>query len=422
MAVHFKPGPVPARSALLGVLATGVVALSWVAFLPFHQAYEAFNTGLDPSKWRTPIDRYLGIYGLFIFIVATFLIYRTRDVLWSVARSLAPRTRGGMEPADGDGAREVHLSWLKVSLGLGLLAVVLLAVAGYWTAAMLLGLMVLTGLAVREVLASGGDDRPFVAVPLVLLGLALAIGVGVDLVRLEGDIGRMNTLFKYYLEVWMLLGLASAYMIWHLGSRGFFRRSPGWSKGIWLGMFLVLIGSSLVYTGLGTRERLANRFNTGLVTLDGAAYMQQAVYSREGEPFELKWDLEAIRWLQDNVAGSPVVLEAHNEQYNWSSRMADYTGLPTVLGWPWHQTQQRMAYGYTVRERAAAVREIYNTTDLERAQALLRQYEVEYIVVGGLERIYYSEEGLQKFAELSQAGLLKSVFRNDGVHITQHGR
>jgi len=39
LAVYFKPGPVSVRLALLVSLTTGVLALSILAFLPFHQAY-----------------------------------------------------------------------------------------------------------------------------------------------------------------------------------------------------------------------------------------------------------------------------------------------------------------------------------------------------------------------------------------------
>ena len=186
--------------------------------------------------------------------------------------------------------------------------------------------------------------------PLGLLALALLIGIGVEFVRAEDDIGRMNTLFKYYLEVWVLFGLSSACMLWYLGSRGAFRpRAMSLLRGGWLAALALLLASSFIYTILGTRARLADRFDTQFASLDGAEYMDRAVYSKEGPAMELKWDYGAIRWLQDNVRGSPVVLEAHNEQYSWSSRISNYTGLPTVLGWPWHQIQQRMKYDYAVR-------------------------------------------------------------------------
>ena len=418
LAVYLRQGGVSGRLGILAVMATGVVVLSVVAFLPFHAAYETFQNGLDPSKWRTPIDRYLAIHGLFLFVIGTFLVYYARPTLVQLAASLLPaRLRGAGNRSDGP-LSGWWLFLVKSGVGLGLLMLLYLAVAGFWTAAMLAGLLVLAGLSVAQALSVESGERPFLAVPLVLLGMALAISLGVDIVRLEGDIGRMNTLFKYYLEVWVLFSLASAFMLWYLGYRGFFR-GWRWSGRLWVGVLAVLLASSLVYTGMGTRVRLADRFNPGPVTLDGTAYMNAAVHVESDQPVSLKWDREAIRWLQDNAVGSPVVLEAHHDQYHWSGRIATYTGLPTVLGWPWHQIQQRMDYDYAVRERATAVAAFYNTSDLRLAQDILKKYDVEYIVVGELERVHYSQAGLDKFAELADAGLISLVFHNEGVTIYQ---
>jgi uncharacterized membrane protein len=474
LTVLFRPGPALRKLLLWAALGAGVVALSFLAFLPFHQAYETFDTGLEASKWRTPIDRYLAIHGLFLFITATFLIYHFRRILAQLRGAISklhrlsavpfsahgstssPRwfdrltmsgypltlslSKGRPEPVCPEHRRRVEgrlkrlsqqllgglrprrpwLTWRRVALGLGVMLVVYLAAAGYWTASLLVAFLTLAALAARDVLASNAPERLFTAVSLALLGLGLAIGIGVELVRLKPDIGRMNTFFKLYLEAWVLYSLAAGYMLWYLGTRGFFRlRGLSWSALGGLGALALLVGVSLIYTVLGTQDRLADRFQPGPPTLDGAAYMQRAVHREEGRLVELKWDLEAIRWLQDHAIGSPVVLEAHHEQYRWSARIASYTGLPTVLGWPWHQIQQRAAYQQAVRDRAAVVREIYDTPSLKRAEEMLRQYQVEYIVVGELEHVYYSPVGLDKFDEMVKQGLLKAVFRNQGIQLYQ---
>ena len=125
LAVYFKPGSAVSRLLLLAVLSAGVLLVSLLAFLPFHQSYEAFNTGLDASKWRTPIDRFLGIHGLFLFIIATFLIYNARGTLLSVVHGLLPWTRRAF------GHPEFPVpSGLRWALALGLLGAVLLAL--YW--------------------------------------------------------------------------------------------------------------------------------------------------------------------------------------------------------------------------------------------------------------------------------------------------
>ena len=415
LAVYFKPGPAPARLALLAVLGVVVVALSLLAFWPFHQSYEAFNTGLEASKWRTPIDRFLGIHGLFLFIIAAFLVNRSRALLAAVAQSLVHRP--GIAAVDGVGP--LGLAWLKVALGIALLIAVLLAVTGFWTAVFLVVILALAGTAIWSELSTHDEAGPYATVPLVLLGMALAISIGVDLVRVEGDIGRMNTFFKYYLEVWVLLSLASAYMLWRLMVPGLVRWRWSWGKAGWLAVVVVLIGSSLIYTALGTRTRIGDRFNPGPSTLDGAAYMDQAVHREREQPIDLKWDREAIQWLQDNVNGSPVVLEAHTDQYRWGARIANYTGLPTVLGWPWHQIQQRLPYESSIRERGAHIREMYDTTDVQRAETLMQRYKVKLIIVGELERIHYDQAGLEKFSTMAKEGLMEQVFLNQGVAIYQ---
>ncbi|MCI0802192.1 MAG: hypothetical protein J4N85_09425, partial [Chloroflexi bacterium] len=403
LAVYFTDGTRTEKLALLTVLVVGVGALSILAFLPFHLNYETFNSGLDVSKWRTPVDRFLGIHGLFLFVIASFLLYQARGTFKGLVWGL--RDNGPDSTVPG-------ITWLRVCVAGGILAAAFFGAAGFWNVALLLVFLTLAGMVAWRIFASQDEDRPFEIVPLVLLGLALLIGIGVDLVRVEGDIGRMNTFFKYYLEIWVLLSIVSAYMLWHLGSSGFLRPSIGWRSGAWLVVLVVLIGSSLIYTALGSRARISDRFTDGPSTLDGAAYMSEALHQEQEQPLELKWDQEAIRWIQDNVEGSPVILEAHLVQYRWGARFANYTGLPTVIGWPWHQIQQRAAYSYAIQDRAEDVKEMYETTDEERALELLRKYRVKYVVVGDLERIVYGGEGLGKFENLA-----RKVFENQGTAI-----
>ena len=240
------------------------------------------------------------------------------------------------------------------------------------------------------------------------------IGIGVDLVRIDGDIGRMNTFFKYYLEIWILLSIVSAYMFWNLGDSGFLRTNFSWSSGTWLVLLAVLISSTLMYTALGTRSRISDRFPGGESGLNGTAYMSNAVHREQDQTIELKWDQEAMEWMQDKVKGSPVILEAHLDQYHWGARFANYTGLPTVIGWPWHQMQQRESYSFAIHERVSDVKEVYETADEKRAIQLLRKYHVKFVVVGDLEKITYPGDGFLKFENIG-----KKVFENQGTTIFQ---
>ena len=155
-------------------------------------------------------------------------------------------------------------------------------------------------------------------------------------------------------------------------------------------------------------------------------------------PYPLKWDAEAIQWLQDNVQGAPVVAEAGSglfnvPRYQWGSRISINTGLPTIIGWDWHQKQQRSILpGAVVDRRLQDVASLYRTVDQRAAQDILDRYNVKYIVVGPLERAIYALEGahadvvadpaytppgLAKFEQMAAEGALKVVFQNEGTKI-----
>src|SRR5262249_25209439 len=150
--------------------------------------------------------------------------------------------------------------------------------------------------------------------------------------------------------------------------------------------------------------------------LDGEAYLGRAVVHDQGREFPLAWDAGGIRWLREHVAGSPVVLEASVPPYRWGSRVSVYTGLPTVLGSASHERQQRAACpGDPVGRRLAAVSTIYTSTDVAAALRLLRRYDVRYVYVGPLERLYHGGPGLDKFESAPEH--FERVYENPGVRI-----
>ena len=408
LATLFTRLPAQRKLILFSGLTVAVVFLSLLLFLPFHQHYETFNDGLDASRWRTPVDRFLAIHSLFIFVVGTYLFLKTRKDLAILARSFW----GGEELPR-------RMDWLRLVVAVLVVAGLLFAAIGYFTVALMLALLALLAVAGCRTLCVPEPSRPYESIVLVMAGMAALIVLGVDLVTVEGDIGRMNTLFKYYLEVWVFLAIAAAYMLWRIASSGLpelrFPRFDG--RVVWASVVIILIASSLVYTVLGTKARVGDRFAELPPTLDGAAYMAAAQHWERDEYFPLVWDLQAIQWLQDNVVGSPVVLEAHMEQYRWGGRVANYTGLPTIIGWPWHQTQQRFDYRDRIDRRARDVLMAYEATDVGTKIELLRRYDVSYIVVGDLERLNYAPQGLAAFDDMADSGLLSRVYENDGTAI-----
>jgi uncharacterized membrane protein len=96
--------------------------------------------------------------------------------------------------------------------------------------------------------------------------------------------------------------------------------------------------------------------------------------------------------------------------------MSIYTGLPGVVGWEWHQQQQRaLTPSSWVSDRIAEIGEFYGTTDLQKAQAFLQKYNVQYIILGQQERGKYPGPGLEKF-EKAKGLLWQEVYR-DGDNV-----
>ena len=414
-AAWMMPGSLKTRLSAAAVFSLLALVVSYVAFQPFHAATETFGTGIEPTRWRTPMSNYLLIHALPLLAAACLLSA-------TLPRAIAPV----LASVNGRSPIEAREQWVLVGVAVGLLLAGYFWAAGFITVGFLTVALTLTAWAlVASLAAEEYPERRADVMALGMLAMALAIGIGVDLIRVEGDIARMNTLFKYYLVAWVLFAASGAYGLWR-GWTALREDSPG-------GLFylrsaaatvvaLVLVGA-LVYPALATPVRIADRFNPLPPTLDGTAWMPAAVYhppdwcaERPMEPIELKWDYDAIRWLQDNVSGTPVALEGHGSQYCWNSRVAQYTGLPTVLGWPWHQQQQR-GDGDIVRGRAGDVATMYNTSSHDGALELLERYRVSYIVVGALERGYYDERGIAKFDAMVEDGSLSLAYDNEGTRI-----
>jgi uncharacterized membrane protein len=229
----------------------------------------------------------------------------------------------------------------------------------------------------------------------------------------------MNTVFKFYLHVWILLALASSYAAWQL-------IFVAWSARVWRPVpravatagSVALAGfvlAGIVYPIGATPVRLDDRFRDLPKTLDGTAYMRDQFYDDpQGGKIAFEADYHGIQWLRKNVEGTPAIVEAQVPFYRWGSRFANYTGLPTVLGWDWHQTQQRGAA--PVQQRAADVNAFYGSPDVQSAVRFLRAYDVEYVIVGQVERLYYPPEGINKFAS-GLNGALEVAYSNPGLTI-----
>ena len=253
----------------------------------------------------------------------------------------------------------------------------------------------------------------------LLLMAALCISLGLELVYvrdfLDGGIyERMNSVFKFSIPAWFCFAIGGA-----LAAQRLWQHLRGLLRGMWLVAFALLIIANSLFLSLGTLSRIHDH----QVWAQNQPPGLSANYAPtlDGEAFIRAWypgDAEAIAWINENIAGSPVILEAIEPySYSWFARISVYTGLPDVLGWPDHVAEQR--YSEQVLNRMVDVGIIYSTPDPNQATQLLRYYQVRYIYVGELEREAYAAQstvGLDKFDRMVGSSL-RVVYRHDGVTI-----
>ena len=292
-------------------------------------------------------------------------------------------------------------------------------VTQYGTALML---AVAAGLVVALAVVEARRSAPVgLLVSYGLLLTALLLSLGVELFRVQNDIDRQNTVFKFYLQIWWLLAIVGAVGIWVVwdvvrrrrAEHKLGRRAVAVAA-VWGTAATLLFAGAALYPASAISPREADRFHTTPWTPDGMAYMPAARYTDDHGTYELDRDYRAILWTRDHVRGSPIIMEGITPVYGWGNRFSIYTGLPAVVGWDVHQGQQRLGYSDQVTQRRADVDSFYNTHDTGLALQILRRYGVRYVFVGQLERHYYDRAGLAKIPRLPG---VSRVYDRAGVQI-----
>jgi YYY domain-containing protein len=385
------------RLLLIGVSVLTLTGLSFVLYEPYRSWYSQAYGALDP--WHgpyTPFWSYITHWGLFLFIIIAWMAWETHE--WMAATPLSSLAK--LKPYQ-----------LLIETGL---AVYLALVLYFILEGIAVGWLVLTLSAWAGVLLLRPGQTDMKRLVLFWIGTALVITLVVEVVTVRGDIGRMNTVFKFYLQSWVLFTVSAAAAFgWLL------KDFPQWTarwRGIFQGGVSILLAGAFLFTLTATTDKISDRMTPSAPhTLDSMTYMNYSQHW-DGQTMDLSEDYRAIRWMQDHVQGSPVIVEANCTEYRWCTRVTIYTGLPGVVGWNWHQRQQRaLTPPNLITDRVTEIGIFYTTTDIDIARNFLTKYQVKYIIVGQIERnVYPSVDGTDGFAKFEQYNGLywRSVYRD----------
>jgi YYY domain-containing protein len=432
---------------LFTIVATVLFAgLAYLLYAPFFMNYTNIGaSGVGLVRSGDEAGLWLAIWGFFGFVVLSWLF-------WAAAQPGRPALdENGVRIAPSGVERVLSLALRQFErlprladlhqrlvqrpsvsylfcVSLPLLSIVLALAAFWWGRAILALCLLPLALAFLLLWRRGraADAGSQLAALLAAAGLAILAGTQVAYLKdflQGGDWYRMNTLFKFFSQVWVLWGVAVAVALprlWH----GWVRSGSvtGWTRAwrwAWLAVFVILLAGSLAYLVFGTPARLDQRmvgWRPPIGTLDGMEYMREGSYTwpDQSHTIELRHDWEAIEWLLAMVRGNAVIAESSEVDYYraGSSRAASMTGLSALRGM--HESEQR--YGEQLGPRDGLHREFWSTPDIGRMRQLMEELQIDLIYVGQLER-HLHPDAVERLAQMAKAGQLETLFANDRTTI-----
>jgi uncharacterized membrane protein len=247
-----------------------------------------------------------------------------------------------------------------------------------------------------------GQNTLETAYPPAILYLLILIGAGAlivlvpEFIYLRDQFGtRMNTIFKFYYQGWLLWSIAAA-----VGTVVVFQKSDGVIGALLRIGIGIALGIGLLYPAIGI-DATTRGVQLSDLQLDGNHYLK--MYQTDDEL--------AMKWLSQSPPG--VIAESVGGSYSAHARMSTHTGYPTIIGWTPHEGQWGrgpVEFGSRIED----VTTLYQTNLWEEAQIILNRYQVRYIVIGSLERSTYTVN------ELKFTNNLPIVYQNNSVTIYEY--
>jgi len=234
----------------------------------------------------------------------------------------------------------------------------------------------------------------------LMIVVALSLITYTEFLRVSDLYGnRMNTVFKTYYQSWLLLSLVAVFAIYFFTTIRIVHNKVTYISSIVFKAMICLSFLIVFYYPLAVYNDKMSGSN-GNLTLNGLAHVFQE------DPDEY----EAIIWLSQHAETHSVLLEAVGESWSSFSRISSSTGIPTVLGWPWHEKQWRGPSDiFGVRE--SDVMKIYSSDNKPQSSDLIDFYGINYIVVGPREIAKYGTNTSSRMSRLGEVVFSQGGFK-----------
>ncbi len=412
----------------LFMLGGALLLVTLIAYLPFIVNFRSQLGGFLPNVIHpTPIQQYLLVFGALVPLVAIFLIVeawrgrRDNRISWGYGALIAGGTVFGLIAILigllllGNTIPSIRAEILNFVGRVGGWETVLPEILNKrWShlpTVILLALGLL--LVIARLFPRLDPDKlkgAYFTYPaatgfaLMLIGAGIGLTLIPDFVYLRDVFGsRMNTVFKFYYQAWVLFAIASTYGLYTILADTRLRLPALPVRGVIWGGALVTIAMGLLY------PLFAVWYRTDLegtrITLNGETAITLDGWRTVVNPD----DYETLTCLQAKVGRDPVVIaEVTGGSYDFidppgplnSGRTGALTGMPTIIGWQGHQSQWRgNAYSEVVGTRPDDIRSLYTDLVMDDVWRIIEKYGIQYIVYGAAERSRYGAAGEQKFLE-----------------------
>jgi len=390
-----------------------VLVLSAIFYLPFLIGFRSQASGILPNvMYPTLFRQYFIMFGPFVLILVPYLAveaWRGRARLnWRLGGQVAVAILAAIVALSvlmvlfviissnrGDPGSSVWLSQIPD-------IIVKRITHGLTTAVLLIGIVVV----VARLFARRGETgeaayNASTGFTLLLIGIGVSLTLLPEWVYLRDNFGvRINTVFKFYYQAWVVFALASAYAVYSLLDAERKRDISPVVRGISGALAALALALGLVYPVLAINNRMFQESGRALaadpapLTLDGGPTFVRGDFSGN--------DYAAIMCLSQIVTGDDaMVVEAVGGTYDPNvGRVGALTGIPVLFNWPGHERQWRGAtFDTVVGSRQQDIDTIYQSDNWELIQPIINRYGIDYIFFGSTERNKFGAGAEYKFLD-----------------------
>jgi len=346
-------------------LAVAAIAVGgWLVTAPFHLSFQPFFQGVKMVfAWTVPGD--LLLYAGCLLVPAAL-----------AALALLRPIVGGDKEANQ-------------AITLLALAAVLVVAAASGRPTLVLLASICTVFVIATLGPLSGSDRPVFA--LAALGIFLFLVPEVVYVadNYGTDLHRMNTVFKSYIQAWILVAVALPVLLrWGV-------KRPAAR----LAVVVVMVAVALPhFAGMTVQQMTAQEHG-----LNGMGWMTAG-------------DRAIVHFLREQPPGT-VIAEAVGDAYSEYARLSAASGVPAYLGWANHESVWRGNEILTETDRRKElITKIYTSEDAAEIRDAVEEAGIHLVAIGSLERKDFSDGQLDGLASAGEV-----VLDEDGGVVVRFG-